>query len=124
MLTPQIILASSTTTTVLIGAIVLGYAVSTCLQLYYRGWNAHDNNELVPVMKLVKKDHIWEEELSHETYETYVNNHRFDWEWIASVRSMGWVEQFPPPEVSIICNDAMWPEAHKIIKAANDAHHK
>ncbi len=124
MLTPQIILASSTTTTVLLGAIVLGYAVLTCLQLYYHGWNAYDNNELVPAVLWIKNGSTWEEQTVYIPYDTYSNNYKFEWEWIKSVRKMGWVEQSPPAEVAIICNDAMWPEAHKIIKAANDARHK
>lgn len=124
MLTPQIILASSTTTNVLIGAIVLGYAALTCLQLYYYGWNAQDNNELVPVVLLVKKGNGWEEKITYEPHGTYAHNDKFDWEWVTPVRKMGWVQQSPPPEVSIICSDGMWPEAHKIIKAANDERHK
>lgn len=124
MLTPQIILASSTTTNVLIGAIVLGYAASVCLQLYYHGWQGHDDGEEVPISRWIKKNNTWEEKITYGVYGKYINKNDFDWEWITPIRKMGWVEQTPPAQVTIICSDDMKPEVHKLIKAANDLHHK
>ena len=128
MLTSQVLSFNSASPSVALSAIVLGMAVLFAIQSYYYGWNEAnmypDPNEMVPVRLWVKRGFTLTEEITYATYNTYVDNRRFDWRWLTEVRKMGWAEEIPPPEVSIICSDGMREEANKIIKAANDKAHK
>ena len=109
----------STTLTIII--LLLGIAVifSSQLYCYWDGCSiSPDADEQVPAQLWVKKENTFIEKVTSVRYDKYISNDHFEWRWISDLRKMGWVEDSPPAEVSIICSEGMKDTAHKIVKAA------
>lgn len=82
---------------------------------YYNLYNDDDNWGKTPIQYWVKEDDKWILKLKYGEYKDRGEG-KFNWEWIAEARAMGWLAEAPPAECSIICSAGMHESVDKILK--------